>query len=110
MHSDSIFLFHFVNVLCMNINSVKFVRHFQGNYLKPRQYLSVFRTMIFKDIERQINPQRVINRVVFDLDSLLKQETEFVENSVLSVPAQQMRQTRKVSNTRYVKFKSQLII
>ncbi|XP_068741274.1 cytosolic carboxypeptidase 1-like [Montipora capricornis] len=57
------------------------------------------RTMIFKDIERQINPQRVINRVVFDLDSLLKQETEFVENSVLSVPAQQMRQTRKVSNT-----------
>lgn len=66
--------------------------------------LSNFRTMIFRDIERQIHPQRVINKVVFDLDYLLKQEPVVAENCLLSVAKEELKlgHTRKPSNSRYI--------
>lgn len=57
------------------------------------------RTMIFKDIERQIHPQRVLNRVVFDLDLLLKQGADVADNSGISVLTQQTVQARKSNNS-----------
>lgn len=59
------------------------------------------RTMIFKDIERQIHPQRVINKVVFDLDSILKQAPDVAENCLLSVAKEQLKlgHARKPSNS-----------
>ena len=60
--------------------------------------------MIFKDIERQIHPQRVINKVVFDLDSLLKQDLDVEDNCLLAVAKEQFKSehARKPSNSRYV--------
>lgn len=60
--------------------------------------------MIFRDIERQIHPQRVINRVVFDLDRLLRQEPEVGDNSLLAVSKEQLKlgHSRKPSSSRYV--------
>ena len=63
--------------------------------------------MIFKDIERQIHPQRVLNRVVFDLDLLLKQEADVADNSGISVLTQQTVQARKSNNSRYLKLEIQ---
>lgn len=59
------------------------------------------RTMIFRDIERQIHPQRVINRVVFDLDRLLRQEPEVGDNSLLAVSKEQLKlgHSRKPSSS-----------
>ena len=68
-------------------------------------FFSIFRTMIFRDIERQIHPQRVINKVVFDLDRLLKlQEPDVAENCLLAVTKEQLKlgHVRKPSNSRYV--------
>ena len=69
--------------------------------------LSNFRTMIFRDIERQIHPQKVINKVVFDLDYLLKQEPVVAENCLLSVAKEQLKlgHARKPSNSRYIQLK-----
>ena len=66
--------------------------------------LSIFRTMIFRDIERQIHPQRVINKVVFDLDRLLTQEPEVGDNCLLAVSKEQLKlgHSRKRSNSRYI--------
>ena len=47
--------------------------------------------MIFRDIERQIHPQRVINKVVFDLDGLLRQEPEVGDNCLLAVSKEQLK-------------------
>ena len=60
--------------------------------------------MIFRDIERQIHPQRVINKVVFDLDRLLRQEPEVAENCLLAVAKEQLKlgHSRKASNSRYI--------
>ena len=63
--------------------------------------------MIFKDIERQIHPQRVLNRVVFDLDLLLKQGADVADNSGISVLTQQTVHARKSNNSRYLKFEIQ---
>lgn len=63
--------------------------------------------MIFKDIERQIHPQRVINRVVFDLDLLLKQAADVAENCGISVLTQQAGHARKSNNSRYLKLEIQ---
>lgn len=63
--------------------------------------------MIFKDIERQIHPQRVINRVVFDLDLLLKQGADVAENCGISVLTQQAGHARKSNNSRYLKLEIQ---
>lgn len=59
------------------------------------------RTMIFKDIERQIHPQRVINKVVFDLDRLLKQDLDVEDNCLLAVAKEQFKSghARKPSNS-----------
>lgn len=59
------------------------------------------RTMIFRDIERQIHPQRVINKVVFDLDRLLRQEPEVGDNCLLAVAKEQLKlgHSRKPSNS-----------
>jgi len=59
--------------------------------------------MIFRDVERQIHPQKVINKVVFDLDRLLKQETDVAENCLLAVGKEQLKlgHARKPSNSRY---------
>ena len=63
--------------------------------------------MIFRDIERQIHPQKVINKVVFDLDYLLKQEPVVAENCLLSVAKEQLKlgHARKPSNSRYIQLK-----
>ena len=63
--------------------------------------------MIFRDIERQIHPQKVINKVVFDLDYLLKQEPVVAENCLLSVAKEQLKlgHGRKPSNSRYIQLK-----
>ena len=59
--------------------------------------------MIFRDIERQIHPQRVINKVVFDLDRLLKQELDVDDNCLSAVAKEQFKlgHARKPSNSRY---------
>lgn len=63
--------------------------------------------MIFRDIERQIHPQRVINKVVFDLDQLLRQPGEpdgAPDNCLLAVAKEQLKlgHARKHSNSRYI--------
>ena len=63
------------------------------------------RTMIFRDIERQIHPQRVINKVVFDLDLIMKQqEPDADDNCLLAVAKEQLKfgHARKPSNSRFV--------
>ena len=64
--------------------------------------------MIFRDIERQIHPQRVINKVVFDLDNLLKQEPDVADNCLLSVAKEQLKlgHACKASNSRYIQLKN----
>lgn len=60
------------------------------------------RTMIFRDIERQIHPQRVINKVVFDLDLIMKQqEPDADDNCLLAVAKEQLKfgHARKPSNS-----------
>lgn len=61
--------------------------------------------MIFRDIDRQIHPQRVINKVVFDLDRLLKQELDVADNTLLTVAKEQLKlgHARKGSNSRYIR-------
>ena len=60
--------------------------------------------MIFRDIERQIHPQRVINKVIFDLDRLLRQEPEVGDNCLLAVAKERLKlgHSRKASNPRYI--------
>ena len=61
--------------------------------------------MIFRDIERQIHPQRVINKVVFDLDLIMKQqEPDADDNCLLAVAKEQLKlgHARKPSNSRFV--------
>ena len=61
--------------------------------------------MIFRDIERQIHPQRVINKVVFDLDLIMKQqEPNADDNCLLAVAKEQLKfgHARKRSNSRFV--------
>lgn len=60
--------------------------------------------MIFRDIDRQIHPQRVINIVVFDLDRLLKQEADVLPDSCLLAVGKEplkLGHARKASNSRY---------
>ena len=59
--------------------------------------------MIFRDIERQIHPQGVISKVVFDLDRLLRQEAEVDGSCLLAVAKEQLKlgHSRKPSNSRY---------
>lgn len=62
------------------------------------------RTMIFRDIARQIHPQRVINKVVFDLDQLLRQPGDpggAPDNGLLAVAKEQLKlgHARKHSNS-----------
>ena len=63
--------------------------------------------MIFRDIARQIHPQRVINKVVFDLDQLLRQPGDpggAHDNGLLAVAKEQLKlgHARKYSNTRFI--------
>ena len=61
--------------------------------------------MIFRDIERQIHPQRVINKVVFDLDLIMKQQDpDADDNCLLAVAKEQLKfgHARKPSNSRFV--------
>jgi len=61
--------------------------------------------MIFRDIERQIHPQRVINKVVFDLDLIMKQqEPDADDNCLLAVAKEQLKfgHAHKPSNSRFV--------
>ena len=41
----------------------------------------LYRMMIFRDVERQIHPQRVISRVVYDLDLLLRENSDDADDS-----------------------------
>ena len=54
-------------------------------------YLSFSRKKLFTDIERLIFPQKVINRVVFDLDSLLREEISKVSGSSSQVTEQKSK-------------------
>ena len=60
--------------------------------------------MIFRDIDRQIHPLRVINKVVFNLDRLLRQEPDVPDNCLLAVAKEQFKlgHSRKASNSRYI--------
>lgn len=61
--------------------------------------------MIFRDIERQIHPQRVINKVVFDLDRIMKQQEPGADdNCLLAAAKEQLKlgHARKPSNSRFV--------
>ena len=63
--------------------------------------------MIFRDIARQIHPQRVINKVVFDLDQLLRQPGDpggAHDNGLLAVAKEQLKlgHARKHSNSRFI--------
>ena len=63
--------------------------------------------MIFRDIARQIHPQRVINKVVFDLDQLLRRPGDLggaPDNGLLAVAKEQLKlgHARKHSNSRFI--------
>ena len=67
--------------------------------------LSVFnRTMIFRDIERLIHPQRVVNRIVYDLDALLKETSGESDAKQRTSSKEHLKpaQARKASNCRSV--------